>query len=253
MNLGENIYKYRTQKGMSQGDLADTLEVSRQSVSKWENNSAVPELEKLMKMAQIFGITLDELVSGEDKQQTTPPSPVSAPTPAVKAGLSTQQILGIILLSLGGLLSIIFLLVGIFKENQYGEDMLAAFLIIGLPVILIGMICLLVKKHTLLICGWTLYLPLLFFMISWNMSAIAGTRISILCMIALAFAAALCFGTLVQLWSRKNQASMTAKILLTLLIIGVMWLSLTPFLPVSTLDSVTSEETHNVPASVVPD
>ena len=35
MNLGENIYRFRTEKNMSQGDLADALEVSRQSVSKW--------------------------------------------------------------------------------------------------------------------------------------------------------------------------------------------------------------------------
>ena len=47
MNLGENIYRLRAEKNMSQGDLADALEVSRQSVSKWENNSATPELDKL--------------------------------------------------------------------------------------------------------------------------------------------------------------------------------------------------------------
>ena len=65
MNLGENIYRLRTEKNMSQGDLADALEVSRQSVSKWENNSAVPELDKLKKMSQLFDVTLDELVNGE--------------------------------------------------------------------------------------------------------------------------------------------------------------------------------------------
>ena len=54
MNLGESIYRLRTERNLSQGDLADALEVSRQSVSKWENNSAVPELEKLIKMAQVF-------------------------------------------------------------------------------------------------------------------------------------------------------------------------------------------------------
>lgn len=64
MNLGENIYRLRTQRNMSQGDFADAMEVSRQSVSKWENNSAVPELDKLVKMAEVFGITLDELVTG---------------------------------------------------------------------------------------------------------------------------------------------------------------------------------------------
>jgi len=51
MNLGENIFKLRTARNMSQEALANVLEVSRQSVSKWENNSAVPEFEKLVKMA----------------------------------------------------------------------------------------------------------------------------------------------------------------------------------------------------------
>ena len=50
MNLGERIYRLRTERNMSQGDLAEALEVSRQSVSKWENNSAVPELDKLVRM-----------------------------------------------------------------------------------------------------------------------------------------------------------------------------------------------------------
>lgn len=44
MNLGERIYKLRSVKNLSQGDLAEILDVSRQSISKWENNNAVPEL-----------------------------------------------------------------------------------------------------------------------------------------------------------------------------------------------------------------
>ena len=64
MSLGENIYTFRTVNNMSQGGLANALEVSRQSVSKWENNSAVPELDKLVKMSKLFGVTLDELVNG---------------------------------------------------------------------------------------------------------------------------------------------------------------------------------------------
>ncbi len=251
MNLGENIYHYRTQKSMSQGDLADALEVSRQSVSKWENNSATPELDKLIRMAQIFGITLDELISGEKQDVPTPtpsPAPVSAPTPAAKEGLSAQQILGIILLSLGGLLTIIFLLVGILKENQYGEDMLVAFLIIALPVMLLGMIFLLVKKHTLLVCGWMLYI-LIFFLLT----LIGRSGDMLVTYLLLALGTALSIGSLVVLWSRKNQASLVAKILLTLLILGALWTSLVSSLAVSSYYSFTTEETHTVPASAVPD
>ena len=98
MNLGENIYKQRTAKNLSQEDLANALEVSRQSVSKWENNSAVPELDKLVKMAQLFGISLDELVTGKE----TAPQPI--PAADRKAALSVKMILGFLLVTLALLL-----------------------------------------------------------------------------------------------------------------------------------------------------
>ena len=78
MNLGENIYKYRTMRNCSQGELANELEVSRQSVSKWENNSAVPELEKLIRMSNFFEISLDELVYGRTVEKETASEPASA-------------------------------------------------------------------------------------------------------------------------------------------------------------------------------
>ena len=73
MNLGETIYRLRTAKQMSQGELAEMLDVSRQSISKWENNSAVPELEKLIRLSEIFEVSLDELVKGEEKVKDVPP------------------------------------------------------------------------------------------------------------------------------------------------------------------------------------
>ena len=70
MSLSENIYRFRTEQNMSQLDLADALEVSRQSVSKWENDSAVPELEKLIRLSQIFDISIDELITGQVPKQS---------------------------------------------------------------------------------------------------------------------------------------------------------------------------------------
>ena len=116
MNLGENIYKQRTRCHLSQGDLADVLEVSRQSVSKWENNSAVPELDKLIRMRTIFDISLDELVFDEKNQ----PSVVVRET---SASWRLHTIVGLILLFFG-LLS--FLLSAFWGSNlvvgeQVGE------------------------------------------------------------------------------------------------------------------------------------
>ena len=70
MTLGETIRTVRSEKGMSQGDLADALDVSRQSVSKWETDASVPELDKLVKMCDLFGVSLDELVRGVKKEET---------------------------------------------------------------------------------------------------------------------------------------------------------------------------------------
>lgn len=108
MNLGENIYRLRTEQNLSQGDLADALDVSRQSVSKWENNSAVPELDKLIRLAQIFSVTLDELTGYAAPQpQTVPSAPQpqqqAAPAAPQRPGLEIRQIVGIVLLGLSAL------------------------------------------------------------------------------------------------------------------------------------------------------
>ena len=58
MTLGQNICRLRTERGLSQGDLADALDVSRQSVSKWETDASVPELEKLLRLSGLFQVSL---------------------------------------------------------------------------------------------------------------------------------------------------------------------------------------------------
>lgn len=62
MKLNEKIYEYRKLNRWSQEELADKLEVSRQTISKWEVGKNIPELEKLIKLAELFDISVDELV-----------------------------------------------------------------------------------------------------------------------------------------------------------------------------------------------
>lgn len=95
MNLGERIYKYRTAKNMSQGDLADALDVSRQSVSKWETGTAVPELDKLVKLAELFEISLDELVG---RAQPCKGKDMPARETTVKVALGIRELIGIVLI-----------------------------------------------------------------------------------------------------------------------------------------------------------
>lgn len=61
MTIGEKIYSLRTSAGLSQEEFSEILNVSRQSISKWETDSSTPELEKLLKICDVFRISLDEL------------------------------------------------------------------------------------------------------------------------------------------------------------------------------------------------
>ena len=69
MNLAENLQKLRKQAGLSQEELAEECQVSRQAVAKWESEESVPALEKLISLADFFGVTLDELVGYDDDFQ----------------------------------------------------------------------------------------------------------------------------------------------------------------------------------------
>ena len=66
--MKEMIYKLRKASKMSQEDFADVFGVSRQSVQKWENGTATPELSKLIEISKHFGISLDALVLSADSR-----------------------------------------------------------------------------------------------------------------------------------------------------------------------------------------
>lgn len=64
MTLGEKIYYLRKKKGFSQEQVAEKIGVSRQTVSKWETNQALPELIKGKLLAELFNVSYDNLVDG---------------------------------------------------------------------------------------------------------------------------------------------------------------------------------------------
>ncbi len=78
MPLADKIIELRKKQGWSQIDLADRLDVSRQSVSKWEMAQAVPELDKIIKMSELFAVTTDYLLKDEPAPEG---SPSDAPPP----------------------------------------------------------------------------------------------------------------------------------------------------------------------------
>ncbi len=62
MDIGNKIKKYRENKKLSQEELADKTYVSRQTISNWENNKSYPDINSLKLLANIFDVTLDELI-----------------------------------------------------------------------------------------------------------------------------------------------------------------------------------------------
>ena len=154
MTLGENIVRLRTQRNWSQGDLADALDISRQSVSKWETDASVPELEKLLKLSELFGVTLDALVRGEDAPRSEPAAaevqndPSSFAPQAVPARDKSRSIIGTVLLCTGAVIVLLFLL--LFGSIFSG-------LLFGAPFFICGVICLTAKSRVGLWCGWAVY------------------------------------------------------------------------------------------------
>lgn len=68
MNFAENLRVLREKNGMTQEQLAERMEVSRQTVSKWESEASFPEMEKLVQLTELFGCTMDGLLKGNMKQ-----------------------------------------------------------------------------------------------------------------------------------------------------------------------------------------
>ena len=65
MILSEKIIMLRKKYGWSQEELAERLDISRQSVSKWESGASIPDLERIVGMSQLFGVTTDYLLKDE--------------------------------------------------------------------------------------------------------------------------------------------------------------------------------------------
>ena len=77
MSFGENLQFYRRKNSITQEQLAEKLEVSRQSISKWESNTTYPEMDKLLQMCGMFSCTLDTLLRGDAVFSASPRRSVS--------------------------------------------------------------------------------------------------------------------------------------------------------------------------------
>ena len=69
MTIGDRLLKLRREKNISQEELANILDVSRQTISKWETGQSMPDFDKIVPLCEYFGITSDELLTGNSNIQ----------------------------------------------------------------------------------------------------------------------------------------------------------------------------------------
>ena len=119
--LSEKIYELRRKSGLSQEQLAEELNVSRQAVSKWENGTAVPESDKLVAMSDFFHVTTDYLLKDDADRPEEKGENDEKRTDTAKIGL--------IITAVNAVLLIVFGLFRIFG-GKAAEDMGASSMII---------------------------------------------------------------------------------------------------------------------------
>lgn len=88
MEFNNRLYQLRKQKGFSQEELASRLNVSRQTVSKWEVGDSTPDMEKLAAISDLFDVSLDLLIMGKE-----PPTPTAAPAKSELADVINEKVL----------------------------------------------------------------------------------------------------------------------------------------------------------------
>ena len=69
MNIGEKLFELRKEKNLSQEEVADKLNVTRQTVSKWETNQSTPDFDKILPLCELFEISTEELLTGKKPEE----------------------------------------------------------------------------------------------------------------------------------------------------------------------------------------
>lgn len=104
MTTGERIRILRMDKGLSQEGLADALDVTRQAVSRWETDASLPDIDKLIGLCDLFGVSLDYLVRGKEPDpaaEVPEQEPADTPAQTSSAPIRRSAIAGILCIALG--------------------------------------------------------------------------------------------------------------------------------------------------------
>lgn len=137
MALSEKLYSLRKKSGLSQEQLAEKLNVSRQAVSKWETGQSVPESDKLVAISDFFDVSLDYLMKDDEKKKA----------PADSREPIANSIIGIIMCMAGAVGMVVWGLLSLFSpatSEQISESSViridgnGIFLILCAAVVVVG-------------------------------------------------------------------------------------------------------------------
>ena len=131
MDVAERLAALRKRAGLSQGDVAERLNVSRQAVSRWETGFTVPSTDNLSHLGRLYGVTLDELLSysaalppekpQEEAPAQQPKAEAPAPTPP-PAAASTPAHAKVIIIALSILCLLLAIGVGVLLHQKHSEN-----------------------------------------------------------------------------------------------------------------------------------
>lgn len=118
MELKEKLAALRVEKGLSQAELAEALDVSRQAISRWEVGTSVPSMDNLIRLSKLYGVSLDTFVCDrEEEVQTVEPAGPARGDPSRMRRLVRNGILAACVLAL----VILIVFVGV-QYLSYSED-----------------------------------------------------------------------------------------------------------------------------------
>ena len=116
--FGENIVYLRRKANMSQGALAEKLFVTPQAVSRWENGQTEPDLETIKKIAEVFGVAVEDVING----------PETAEYKKVRSRVHAYYVIGSVIVTLYAVLCVILSLSGIESDPVFISLVILAFI-----------------------------------------------------------------------------------------------------------------------------
>lgn len=139
METYETLQFYRKQRGISQIELAEALEVSRQTISKWETGTALPSAENLLALSKLYGVTVDVLLNGGTLGSAPVPADSASALPPTAPALPSSRRLWPRMLAAVLLFDLVMFLLDFYLGNLAGEDGILCPLLRVLGCTLIGL------------------------------------------------------------------------------------------------------------------